>query len=200
MEQIDFIELAEYCVKKAKEVSSYVIKHYESTQFVCISKDNSVKCSMTPHILRDEYQCILMHKMRDYNDTWYEFEFINEERCVKASDLDDIFILSSERTKRDKPLIMLKEHWVNEVGVDQYHMLCSSDDICKIWDIYSRIKDVSSKSEWKLIVELFKKDEKILGLEKLTEDFNYTNHLLEQERDQYKDMLDEIKEMIDSKK
>ena len=200
MGRVDFIEIAEYCVKKAKEVSSYVIKHYESTQFVCISKDNSVKCSMTPHILRDAYQCILMHKMRDYNDTWYEFEFINEERCVKASDLDDIFILSSERTKRDKPLIILQEHWVNNVGVDQYYSFCSSDDICKIWEIYSQIKDVSSKTERKLIVELFQKDEKILGLEKLTEDFNYTNHLLEQERDQYKDMLDEIKEMIDSKK
>lgn len=200
MGRVDFIEIAEYCVKKAKEVSSYVIKHYESTQFVCISKDNSVKCSMTPHILRDAYQCILMHKMRDYNDTWYEFEFINEERCVKASDLDDIFILSSERTKRDKPLIMLKEHWVNEVGVDQYHSYYYSDDICKIWEIYSQIKDVSSKTERKLIVELFQKNEKILGLEKLTEDFNYTNHLLEQERDQYKDMLDEIKGMIDSKK
>ena len=200
MGKVDFIELAEYCVKKAKEVSSYVIKHYESTQFVCISKDNSVKCSMTPHILRDAYQCILMHKMRDYNDTWYEFEFINEERCVKASDLDDIFILSSERTKRDKPLIMLKEHWVNEVGVDQYHSYYYSDDICKIWEIYSQIKDISSRSERKLIVEMFKNNEKIIDLEKQIEDFSFTNHLLEQERDQYKDMLDEIKDLIDSKK
>ena len=162
MEQIDFIELAEYCVKKAKEVPSYVIKHYEKTLYVSISEDNSVKCSMTPHILRDAYQCILMHKMTDYNDTWYEIEFINENGCVKVSYLDDIFILSSERTKRDKPLIILKEHWVNKVGVDEYHMLCSSDDICKIWDIYSRIKDVSSKSEWKLIVEMFKSNEKIV--------------------------------------
>ena len=138
--------------------------------------------------------------MRDYNDTWYEFEFINEEGCVKASDLDDIFILSSERTKRDKPLIILKEHWVNKVGVDEYHMLCSSDDICKIWDIYSRIKDVSSKSEWKLIVEMFKSNEKIVDLEKQIEDFKFTNYLLEQERDQYKDMLDEIKDLVNSNK
>ena len=200
MGKVDFIELAEYCVKKAKEVPSYVIKHYESTQFVCISKDNIVKCSMTPHILQDAYQCILMHKMRDNNDTWYEFDFINEEGSVKASYLDDIFILSSERTRRDKPIIIIKEHWVNELGVDQYHMLCSSDDICKIWEIYSRIKGVSSKTEWELIVELFKNNEKISDLEKQIEDFKFTNYLLEQERDQYKDMLDEIKDLINSRR
>ena len=200
MGKVDFIELAEYCVKKAKEVPSYVLKHYESTQFVCISKDNIVKCSMTPHILLDAYQFILMHKMRDYNDTWYEFEFINEEGCVKAADLDDIFFLSSERTRRDKPIIFLREHCVNEVGVDQYHRYYSSDDICKIWEIYSQIKDISSRSERKLIVEMFKNNEKIIDLEKQIEDFSFTIHLLEQERDQYKDMLDEIKDLIDSKK
>ena len=32
------------------------------------------------------------------------------------------------------------------------------------------------------------------------EDIKFANHLLEQERDQYKDMLNEIKEMVESKK
>ena len=42
-------------------------------------------------------------------------------------------------------------------------------------------------------MELFQKDEKIIELEKQIEDFKFTNHLLEKERDQYKELLDEIK-------
>ena len=44
--------------------------------------------------------------------------------------------------------------------------------------------------------ELFKKDEKILELEKEREDFRFSNRLLEQEREQYRDLLDEIRQIV----
>ena len=195
MEQIDFIELAEYCVKKAKEVPSYVIKHYEKTLYVSISEDNNVKCSTTPHVLQDAYQCILMH---EYSDTpisniyyWYEIDYINSEGCVQASDLGEGFSLISSRRKDYSPFITL--------GYQGKH-LYSNLDIKKVWELYTKIKEVSSESERKLIVELYFKDEHVLNLKKQIEDFKFTNHLLEQERDQYKDMLDEIKDLVNSNK
>jgi hypothetical protein len=71
------------------------------------------------------------------------------------------------------------------------------DHIAKVWEIYSRLKDFSTEKEINLTAELIRKDEKILELEKQVEDFTFTNQLLKQERDQYKELLDEIKEMVE---
>ena len=60
--------------------------------------------------------------------------------------------------------------------------------------------NMTSVSEMMLVVDAFEKDERILELERQIEDFKFTNNLLERERDQYKDMLDEIKELVESKK
>ena len=59
------------------------------------------------------------------------------------------------------------------------------------------MKDFSTEKEINLTAELIRKDEKILELEKEVEDFTFTNQLLKQERDQYKELLDEIKEMVE---
>jgi hypothetical protein len=69
-----------------------------------------------------------------------------------------------------------------------------------VWELYTKIKDIPLESERKLIISLYYKDEHVLNLEKQIEDFKFTNHLLEKERDQYKDMLNEIKDLLDSKK
>jgi predicted patatin/cPLA2 family phospholipase len=59
--------------------------------------------------------------------------------------------------------------------------------------------NMTSVSEMMLVVDAFEKDERILELERQIEDFKFTNNLLERERDQYKDMLDEIKELLNQK-
>jgi len=58
---------------------------------------------------------------------------------------------------------------------------------------------VKSEKEIELIVKLFNKDETILELEKEIEDFTFLNKLLKQERDQYKDLLKEIGDIIKNK-
>lgn len=71
------------------------------------------------------------------------------------------------------------------------------DHMAKLWEIYIRLKDVPTEKEIKLTAELIRKDEKIFELEKKVEDFTFTNQLLTQERYQYKELLDEIKEMVE---
>ena len=62
MGKVNFVELATYCTNRAKEARSAWGGKYERTHYVCILEDNTVKYSMTPHVLRDAYQCILMHE------------------------------------------------------------------------------------------------------------------------------------------
>ena len=53
-----------------------------------------------------------------------------------------------------------------------------------------------SETERKRVVDLFEKDEKIFELEEQIKDFSFANQLLKQERDQYKELLDEIKDAL----
>ena len=192
MDKIDFVELATFCSNRAKEGHTRWGGKYERTHYVSILGDNTVTHSMTPHILRNTHQCLLMHERSEIPISniyyWYEFEYINPEGCVLASDLENGFNLISYKRKQDVPYIELRY---------KENYLYSNLSIQKVWELYSKIKDIPSETEMKLIVDLFEKDEKIFELEKVIEDFSFSKHLLKQERDQYKELLDEIKQIID---
>jgi hypothetical protein len=191
MGKVNFVELATYCTNRAKEARSAWGGKYERTHYVCILEDNTVKYSMTPHVLRDAYQCILMHERSEIPISnlyyWYEFEYINPEGCVLASDLGDDFSLASFKRKNLASFIELR---------CKGNFLYSNLNIQKVWELYSKIKDIPSETERKLVVDLFEKDEKIFELEEQIKDFSFANQLLKQERDQYKELLDEIKDAL----
>lgn len=87
-------------------------------------------------------------------------------------------------------------------GIKKYlykHPAPWESSVEKVWKLYSRVKDLDSLAKIQLVAELFEKDEKILELEKQIEDFRFTKYLLEQERNQYKGLLDEIQQLIDNK-
>jgi len=116
---------------------------------------------------------------------WYEFEYINPEGCVFASDLENDFDLISYKRKQSASFIQLR--------YKKNNTLYSNLNIQKVWELYSKIKDIPSETEMKLVVDLFRKDEKLFELEKQIQDFSFSNQLLKRERDQYKELLDEIK-------
>ena len=194
MDRIDFVELAAFCTSRAKDGYTHWAGKYERTHYVCILEDNTIRYSMTPHILRNANKCILMHEMSEIPISniyyWYEFEYINPEGCVYASDLENGFELTSFKRKQESPFIELRNN-----NKCLYYNL----NIQKVWELYLKIKDVSSETEMKLIADLFKKEEIIFELEKETEDLSFANHLLKLERDQYKDLLKDINDIVKNK-
>lgn len=197
MEKVDFFELATYCQEKYKEAHNTRDNRYVKTLFVAITSEGGVVTSTTPHILREAEQCILIHERSELAYTnhysWYDVEYINDKGAVYANRLDEDF-----------------ELYVGAFnGFDNQVMRLQYDDkiihscirpweksIAKVWKLYSRVKNVKSSAEINLIAELFQKDEKILALEKQIEDFKFTKQLLEQQRNQYKSLLDNIKEAL----
>lgn len=65
-----------------------------------------------------------------------------------------------------------------------------------VWNLYTELKKVDTPKERTVIVELYKKDEKILQQKKEIANFSYANALLERERDMYKGLLDDIKDLL----
>lgn len=197
MADTDFIELATYCQNRFKEKHSKQHDYYVGTLFVAITNEGKVIPSTTPHILKHAEQCVLLHERAELAVTnyysWYRVEFINKDGVVYDQRLDNRFTLVIGASNGfsnqimwlkcdDETIYSCKKPWENSIG--------------KVWNLYSRVKNVNSFTEIKLIAESFQKDEKILDLEKQIEDFKFTKHLLEQQRNQYKSQLDDIKDLL----
>ena len=158
-------------------------------------KEGEIIPSKTSHILRCAEQCILFHigSYKNNNYWWssYKFQFINNDGVVSDYRLDDKFELDANYTNgtslyyKGNNIYSVPKPWEN--------------GIIKVWELYLRVKDLKTFEEIKLIIDLYRKDEKILELERQIEGFKFTNYLLEQERNQYKSLLDEIKQIIEIK-
>ncbi len=195
MTDINFIELAEYCQNRYKENNTSNEAKYISTLFVAITKEGEIIPSETPHILRNAEKCILFHisSYKNNNYWWnsYKFQFINNDGVVSDYRLDDKFELLGDYTKgtclyyKEYEIFSVPKPWEN--------------GIVKVWKLYLKIKDLKTYEEIILMTDLYRKDEKILELENQIEGFKFAKYLLEQECNQYKSLLDEIKQIIEKK-
>ena len=70
------------------------------------------------------------------------------------------------------------------------------NSITKIWELYVSLKEAKTKTERKLISDLFRKDESILELKKEVEDFKFKTQLLEEEKTMYKGLLDKVQNIL----
>lgn len=199
MEKIDFVELATFCVNRYKEAHTGSGERYEGTLYVAILDDNEVRCSTTPHILRNAEQCILIHHKSQIAISnwysWYFVEYINAEGSVCGGNLENSFMLKIESWGSFSNQVM--SHSYGNDNLNLYWCKAPFDKgIKKAWELYSKIKEIKTLSEIKLIADLFMKDEKIFELNNKVEDFTFANHLLKLERDQYKDILKEICDIV----
>lgn len=200
MEKINFIELATYCANNFKEAHNNENDRYMGTLYVSISEDDQVRCSKTPHVLSGACRCILIHEHSELAVTryysWYKIHYIDENGCVFDGNLGNGYELGMiingsysnvwmRLTLNNIELYSIKPPFENKIA--------------KVWELFQKVKDISSPKEVKLVADLCRKDERILELEKEVEDFKFENHLLEQQKKQYQGLLDEIKEMVESK-
>lgn len=196
MNSVDFVDLAIYCQNIYKDLHKSENDYYVGTLFIAITEEG-VLTSRTPHILSKAQQCILIHERRTLAVSnyysWYSIEFIDSNGCVSDGKLDDEFFISII------PFNGFGNQILKLAANGRTYYRCKGtweSDIVKVWKLYLRLKDAKTYRERIMIADLFAKDEQILEMEKTIEDFKFTNRLLEQERNQYKSLLNEIKELV----
>lgn len=200
MSNVDIYEIANYCIEQYKNSVANRSNKYGGTEYFAITEDNQVLYSTTPYILKNAVQCILVHKylyqLHQFLNSSYTIEYVDKLGRTFDSNFGDDHYISVIRISYPDNLVV-RFSFEGEVLHEEY--VDFQNEIPYIWELYSRVKLVSSRSEKKLLAELFKKDQTILRLEKRVDDFTFINHLLKQERDQYKELLDEIKQLITAK-
>jgi hypothetical protein len=198
MGEINFIELATFCQNEKREAYEKMANtKYAFTIFVAITEDNRVLSSRTAHILSNAQKCILIHARNTQAITnwynWYDVQFINEQGQVLEDALDDEFSLE----------VCAYGGYANQrIGLSadgmQYYsaeMPCDNS-IAKIWELYFSLKEAKTKTERKLISDLFRKDESILELKNEVEDFKFKTQLLEEEKAMYKGLIDKVQNIL----
>ena len=177
--------------------------YYKDTSYIAILADDQLRYSTKHSILDGATRCLLIHhyvkKIRNEYDGYY-LEFIDKDGTVNLNRLDDDFKLCVV--------------WVNNWSDLKLRLITNDNRIyCelplkpmpvflaveKMWNLYIRLKEVKSIEERLLISQMYQKDEKILQQENEIEGFKFTNALLEKERDMYKGLLEDIKQLFASK-
>lgn len=196
--KIDFVEIGKYCQEEFKKEHNSERENYRKTLFVSIQDDNRIRVSTIPHVLSNASKCLLIHEYSAQAVTnwysWYKVQFISEEGEVLDERLDEEFKLLT------RPMYGWKYQYLELYADDSNYYSCEApwnkEDIQSVWNLYVRLKQASTECERNVIASLFQKDQTILELEKANRNFEYKVQLLEEERDLYKGILDDIKDLL----
>jgi predicted CopG family antitoxin len=197
-----FKEIAKFCVNRYKDSFDTDNKDnvYVDTLYVSIDKDNNLICSTTPHVLNEANECLLIHRRSALAVTnsyyWYKIEYIDEDGAVTDGVLKNGFSLwTGASGSFSNQIIQLQD----EKRVLYNCFTPFETNLQHLWDAYCRLKKAKSDAEIDLINELIEKDEKILDLMREVEGFKFSNYILEKERNQYKKLLNEIRDIVKNK-
>lgn len=196
---IDFVELGTYCQTEYRKTLDSLKDKYRNTLFVAIKDDNSISVSATPHILSNASKCLMIHERLSLAISnwysWYVVQFINENGEVLVGRLDNDFELCTVACGG------YDNQWLELRADHRTYYSCKApwkeNDIKSIWDLYVRLKQATTECERNLIASLFKKDQTILELEKVNQNFEYQTQLLENEKKLYKGILEDIKNLLE---
>jgi hypothetical protein len=197
-----FKDIAKFCVNRYKESfdADNTDNVYVDTLYVSIDNYNNLTCSTTPHVLNEACECLLIHRRRALAVTnsyyWYKIEYIDEEGAVTDGILKKGFSLWTGAGGSFSNQIIQLQYQQRIL----YTCFCPFEtNLQHLWDAYCRFKKAKSDAEIELIDELIEKDEKILDLMREVEGFKFSNYILEKERNQYKKLLNEIRDIVRNK-
>ena len=192
----NFVELAKYCQAEYKAALDVKKDTYRKTLFFAIKEDNSILMSTTPHILVNAHKCILIHERSSLAFTnsylWYKVQYINENGEVFDNRFDEEFELC----------ITAHGSYANQIlelsADNMVYYSCNrpwEKYVGDVWNLYVRLKIAQTKTEREIISSMFVDNKNILEIEKKNKNFDYKAQLLENERNLYKNILDEIKQL-----
>ena len=200
MNYVNIKELARCCVEEYKKSANTEYSNYVSTLYVSIDRYDETECSYTSHILNDAEKCLLIHTKQELAISnwykWYSATFINDEGCVLGNNLGNGFKIDIS------PLGAYSNQVMSLMFENVTLFSCSppwEDSMGKLWSIYQRAKKCESKKSIELFAEIIEKDETILELQNEIKDFKFSNYILEKQNKQYKNLLKEIKELVEKK-
>lgn len=202
MSNIDFVSLAKQCQETIKGKTTIPeCGKYDKTFFISISDNNIVTHSIDPEILKNAKRCILIHRSEEKTyKKWYSryyFQMIDENGCIHEEEIDDNFSMDIQQptSSQDTKLSLYKDDTIIYSCYPPYEK-----EIAKFWKVYLKARECTTLKEAELLCQLIEKDNEILELQRENDGLQYARALVTMERDQYKTLLEEIRQLVSERK
>ena len=202
--QIDFVEIAKNVVLEFKaEYDNQKDCDFVGYQlYVSIMEDGSIQTSTRPNVLSKGKECLIILTHSDLAVTnyyrWYVIKYIDENGNVHNGYFSNGWHIeiTSWGQFSNQILSLSKDNeslfsesqapWENPWD-EPFH---------RLWDFYQLVSQCSSMEEVKFIADNYELKEKIKKQNEEISALDFVKKKLEMERDQYRSLFKEMKEMI----
>lgn len=169
------------------------------TIYLAIQEDDNIICSKDPFIMGNAKHGFLVQGFSKWADpiTYDEIvvEYISEDGARSLNKDFNVYVKRYAYTRGHK-LFLTSDGICYECCPSWNNTESVRESFQSVWSLYNELKKVETMSERITVFRLYEKDEKIFQQKKEIDNFSYANALLEKERDMYKGLLDDIKELL----
>jgi len=212
MHFVDLVELATYCQEKFKEKLAEIGREYVKTQFFSRSGGSNIKgydviiTSSTTHIFEQSGEGLLVHVSKMDGTTFLDFEYIKVDGSVIENELchtrDSLGRAPSRRYTLSAKQIEGTQ-FVIEMSLDSVPLITFvgnwEDQVLKAYKLFHHLVFARTDIELHYIIEAYEQDERIQNLEQARIENECISRILQNEIDQYKGLLYDIKNLLNSK-
>jgi hypothetical protein len=170
--------------------------------YVSILDDGNIQTSTSPNVLKKGKECLIILAYSSLAVTnyyrWYAIKHIDKNGNIHEGFNSDVWSIEINwiGSWANKQIILKKE------GEELYSVGVWSLDnpleepFQKLWDFYKIVKNCSSTKEIHYVAENYELKERIKKQDDVIRGLDFVKKKLEMERDQYRSLLKEMKEMI----
>ena len=209
MENIDFGKVAKERTDEIVELcNNNSRKKYVKTFYVAVDDTNHIKLGMTPDTLIGAHRCLLIHEWKEkavsiWYDT-YKVHYIDESGVCSDGIIDKDYRIGIEPSRFNVPSKMFlyrKKTCVFSSDADlsgrSHYSFGWEPILSDVWNLYLKCKqECHTEKEALMLRDIVNMTNSNRILKERLSEAEYEKMVAQKERDVYKQMLDEIKELV----
>lgn len=203
-EKINFVEIAEKVVANFRDnISVPELRYYvHNPLFVLIDEEENIRVSFLPDVLNEAKECmiILTYNNKNQGSIYYYPHYkvfrIKDDGMVQEGYSKEGWKINITGTYYTSPSQI-------QLSKDKTSIFCShwkgEESLYDVWNVYKKCKECETATEAKLIGENAQLLERIETLKGANKEMELLNKISETTKKQYKDLLEEIKSLLEEK-
>lgn len=203
-DRINFVEIAEKVVANFRDnISVPELRYYvHNPLFVSIDEEEQIRVSFLPDVLNGAKECmiILTYNNKNQGSIYYYPHYkvfrIKDDGMVQEGYSKEGWKINITGTYYTSPSQI-------QLSKDKTSIFCShwkgEESLYEVWSVYKKCKECETATEAKLIGKNSQLLEEIETLRGKNKELEFLNKIAETTKNQYKDILEEIKSLLEEK-
>lgn len=204
---VNIIEIANFCRQEIEDKCKASDRRWGyGILYATVNENEELVTSKTPHILSSGRTCIIIHSWDQLAETiaydTYHVHVIRENGEVSDGKLDSNFSIKIEAARFNTPARINLYHNCTKVYSDYispWQKGHDCEDLMRfIYTLYAKCKSQCETTlECKMLCKLAEQEKTVEALNERLSEYSFKETLLQKELDSYKNLLDQVKSLIE---